>query len=137
MRAKDIITELKHEEATLDSELSSVGDDFIFEMANLPSNYTGIDGVIFISTQMGSHGPRVKYYLKAGRHQPSFSVSISDDPQVVSNSLPTRVVQQAAPKVIQWVSSNKDALLTFWNDGENWIHDDVQAFISALVPYKD
>ena len=59
-------------------------------MTNLQEEDTGIPGVILISTAMGSHGPRVKYFVKAGRNQPSFSVSISDGPKVLANSLPQR-----------------------------------------------
>ena len=47
-------------------------------MANLTSAQTGVPGTIFISTAMGSHGPRVKYFVQPGRTQPSFSVSIAD-----------------------------------------------------------
>ena len=44
------------------------------EMANLTSAQTGVTGTIFISTAMGAHGPRVKYFVQPGRTQPSFSV---------------------------------------------------------------
>ncbi len=70
------------------------------EMANLTSAQTGIGGTIFISTAMGAHGPRVKYFVQPGRTQPSFSVSVTDTPTVVANSLPARVVRQMSPQVI-------------------------------------
>jgi hypothetical protein len=63
------------------------GEDVV-EMANLTTAQTGVPGTIFISTAMGGHGPRVKYFLQPGRSQPSFSVTISDAPTVVANSLP-------------------------------------------------
>ena len=50
------------------------------EMANLTTAQTGVSGTIFISTAMGAHGPRVKYFVQPGRTQPSFSVSIADAP---------------------------------------------------------
>src|SRR5712691_12253379 len=84
------------------------GDDVI-EMANLTSAQTGVSGTIFISTAMGSHGPRVKYFVRPGRTQPSFSVSIGDAPAVVANSLPDRTLRQISPQVIEWVSRNKGA----------------------------
>ncbi len=62
----------------------------LVEMANLTSAQTGVPGTIFISTAMGAHGPRVKYFVRPGRTQPSFSVSIADAPTVVANSLPAR-----------------------------------------------
>jgi hypothetical protein len=66
------------------------------EMANLTGAQTGVEGTIFISTAMDADGPRVKYFVHAGRTQPSFSISIGDAPAVVANSLPQRVVRRVA-----------------------------------------
>ena len=41
------------------------GDDVV-EMANLTTAQTGVPGTIFISTAMGGHRPRVKYFLQPG-----------------------------------------------------------------------
>jgi hypothetical protein len=106
------------------------------EMANLTSAQTGITGTIFISTAMGGHGPRVKYFERPGRTQPSFSVSIGDLPAVVANSLPARTVRQMSPQVIEWVARNKDALLDFWHNGDTWTQPDVNDFIQRLRPLK-
>jgi hypothetical protein len=106
--------------------------DDLIEMANLTSQQTGVPGTIFISTAMGSHGPRVKYFVRPGRTQPSFSVSVVDQPAVVANSLPVRVLRQRSPQVIEWVSRNRDALLDFWNDGDTWTQPEVNAFIQRL-----
>ena len=109
-------------------------DDILVEMANLTSAQTGVSGVIFISTAMGSHGPRVKYYVQPGRTQPSFSVTIADSPAVAANSLPVRVVRQMSPRVIAWVTRNKDALLDFWYHGDTWTQPAVNDFIQELKP---
>jgi hypothetical protein len=106
--------------------------DDVVEMANLTSAQTGVTGTIFISTAMGAHGPRVKYFLRPGRTQPSFSVSIGDTPAVVANSLPARTVSQMAPQVIDWVLRNKDGLLDFWHNGDAWTQPDVNDFIQKL-----
>lgn len=106
--------------------------DELIEMANLTAAQTGVTGTIFISTVMGGHGARVKYYVQPGRMQPSFSVSIADRPAVVANSLPDRVMRQMSPQVIQWVALNKDALLEFWNNGDTWTDPQVTAFKQAL-----
>jgi hypothetical protein len=106
--------------------------DDVVEMANLTSPQTGVTGTIFISTAMGAHGPRVKYFLRPGRTQPSFSVSISDAPGVVANSLPARTVSQLAPQVIDWVLRNKDGLLDFWHHGDTWTQPEVNDFIQKL-----
>ena len=49
-------------DALLADELS---DDIVVDMANLTSAQTGIAGTILISTAMGAHGPRVKYFKEA------------------------------------------------------------------------
>ena len=104
----------------------------VVEMANLASRQTGIAGTIFISTAMGPHGPRVKYFVEPGRTQPSFSVSVADPPVVVANSLPARVLRRRLPQVIEWVSRNRDALLDFWNNGDTWPQPEVNDFIQRL-----
>jgi hypothetical protein len=108
--------------------------DELVEMANLTAAQTGVPGTIFISTAMGSHGPRVKYYVQPGRTQPSFSVTISDTPVVAANSLPIRVLRQMSPPVIQFVALNRTALLDFWNNGDTWSQPQVNAFIQTLKP---
>ena len=104
----------------------------VVEIANLTEAQTGVPGTIFISTAMGAHGPRVKYFVRPGRTQPSFSVSIADAPAVVANSLPARTVRQLSPQVVTWVSRNKDALLDFWDHGDAWTQPDVNDFIQKL-----
>jgi hypothetical protein len=107
-------------------------DDDVVEMANLTTAQTGVPGTIFISTAMGGHEPRVKYFLQPGRSQPSFSVAVADNPTVIANRLPLRVVRQRSPQVIDWVSRNKDALLDFWYRGDTWTHPEVNDFIRKL-----
>src|SRR6266850_5322825 len=87
-----------------------LAEDDVVELANLTTAQTGVPGTIFISTAMGGHGPRVKYFLQPGRSEPSFSVAVADTPTVVANSLPLRVVRQRSPQIIEWVSRNRDAL---------------------------
>jgi hypothetical protein len=97
-----------------------LADEDVVEMANLTTAQTGLPGIILISTAMGGHGPRVKYFLEPGRSQPSISVAVSDAPVVVADSLAVRVVRQMSSQVINWVSRNKDALLDFWYHGDTW-----------------
>jgi hypothetical protein len=40
--------------------------DDVVEMANLTTAQTGVPGTNFISTAIGGHGPRVKYFLQPG-----------------------------------------------------------------------
>src|SRR4051794_25902728 len=86
-------------------------DEDLVEMANLPEEDTGIPATIFVSTRMGRHEPRVKYFDgRAGEAQPSCSVTIADPPRVVADNLPDPVVRQRAPLVCAWVALNRDAL---------------------------
>ncbi len=116
-------------DSSLEEELAR---EEMVEMANLTSAQTGVPGTIFISTAMGAHGPRVKYFAQPGRTQPSFSVSIGDAPAVVANSLPSRTVRQVSPQVIDWVSRNTDVLLDFWYQGDTWTQPEVNDFIQKL-----
>jgi len=109
-----------------------LADDDVVEMANLTTAQTGVPGTIFISTAMGGHGPRVKYFLQPGRSQPSFSITISDAPTLAANSLPVRVVRQMSPQVISWVLRNNDALLDFWYHGDTCTQPEVNDFIQKL-----
>ena len=119
-------------EPTLGEELAACGDHDIVEMTNLQEKHTGIPGVLFISSALGPHGPRVKYFTKAGRDQRSFSVSIAESPAVVANSLPSRELNRAAPDVVRWVKLNREALLRFWNEGETFSVDELVAFVESL-----
>ena len=119
-------------EPTLGDELAALGDEDLVEMTNLQEEDTGIPGVIFVSTAMGSHGPRVEYFLKAGRNQPSLSVSISAEPTVLASSLSQRDTRKASPTVLEWVKLNREALLTFWEEGETWSVREVVAFVESL-----
>ena len=113
----------------LAEELAS---DDVVEMANLTSDQTGVPGTIFVSTAMGSHGPRVKYFVRPGRTQPSFSISIGDVPAIVANNLPERTLRQMSPQVVEWIRRNKDELLDFWHHGDTWTQPEVNAFVQRL-----
>lgn len=118
---------------TFVAEVEASGDDDpAIETVNLGSNRTGMDGVIFISSAVRRHGPRVKYYVKAGHSQPSFSVSIAPEPRVLANSLPKPVLSRMAPRVIEWVALNREALIRYWNEGDAILVDDLAAFLDGL-----
>lgn len=119
-------------EPTLDEEIGALGEEDLFDMANLVESQTGVPGIITITTVMGRHGPRVKYLLRPGRHQPSFSVAIAATPRVVANSLEDRDLKRMAPTVVEWVTLNHEALAAFWWDGADWTAPDVQEFIARL-----
>lgn len=100
------------------------------EMANLGKNQTGFDKVIYISTREGSHGHRVKLYYKPGKDQPSTSITISDDPKVVADSLKPK--KSDVEKVKQFIKLNKDVLLNFWFQGDTMMSDEVETMTSSF-----
>jgi hypothetical protein len=119
-------------EASLDEELTALGEDGVCEMANLPPDWTGVLATIFISTAMGQHGPRVKLYLKPGRNQPSASISIGPQPRILASSLDERDLNRTAPKALEWVALNHEALTRFWFEGETMLIGDVSEFARSL-----
>src|SRR5262245_5595575 len=100
--SKQVFKERSNVETTLQEEIATLGDDDLMDFMNLTSLRTGVSGIVFISTAMGPHGPRVKYFVKTGKGQPSFSVSIGADPKLVSSSLPDRITERMGPAVIAW-----------------------------------
>ncbi|MDP3802262.1 MAG: hypothetical protein Q8Q71_08760 [Brevundimonas sp.] len=132
MGVQETIAVWTDREATLDEELRALGEDEVFEMANLPPDWTGVLATIFISTAMGRHGPRVKVYLKPGRTQPSASISIGPQPRVLASSLDERDLNRIAPKALEWVALNHEALTRFWFEGETMLIADVSDFARGL-----
>jgi hypothetical protein len=133
MPHKLMVPGLRYPEPTLQQEIGSLGDDDLMEFMNLTVDETGVEGTIFVSTSMGGHGPRVKYFEKRGDGQPSFSVSISSEPEVLSNSLPQRVCNRMAPLVIAWVAQNHVGLSEFWRVGTSWTLAELNAFKDTLL----
>jgi len=119
-------------EPTLDEELRALSEEDVVEMANLPPDWTGVLATIFISTALGQHGPRVKVYLKAGRNQPSASISIGPNPRVLASSLDPRDLRRIAPKALEWVALNHEELTRFWFEGEAMDIADVADFGRSL-----
>jgi hypothetical protein len=107
--------------------------DELADMVNLARRHTGVEGTIFISTALGQHGPRVKWFPgRPARDAPCMTVTIETPPRVLNHGLPERVVALASPDVVAWVEANRAALLRFWNEGLSWDRDEVAAFLDGL-----
>ena len=132
MSQKHIVEDIRPLEPTIQEDLAALGDDDVMDLVNLTSEDTGVDGIVMVTTAMGQHGPRVKYYVKTGKGQPSFSVSIAKKPKVLTSSLPERAVNRVSPDVIAWVALNSDALLSFWKEGQFWMRREVEEFFDGL-----
>ena len=107
-------------------------DEELFEMANLEPDKTGVDGFVYVSTSVPRHGPRVKYFRRLGKAQPSFSVSIAEDPTVLVTSLSQTETDRYAVQVIEFVRRNREKLLDFWENGTEWPSDKVHAFLNSF-----
>lgn len=112
-----------------------VDPDMLVEMANLLKSKTGVEGVIYISSSQGSHGPRVKWFvtLPKSKRDPCLSVTIKPNPQVKNLNLPKAVVIANQKYVRDWVRLNYEQLLNFWNDGYSWDSDKVYNFINTSL----
>lgn len=109
-------------------------EDELYEMANLNQEATGIIGFIYISTEQGSHAPRVKYYKKTGKGQPNFSVSISDSPEIlVSSGMSKTEINNIEKDVFKFVVLNKEKLLKFWNEGTTYDQTELIQFLNSFT----
>jgi hypothetical protein len=82
----------------------------------MPSSSAGRNSEAEINSETAAaHPEEMKATAKCGitAEAKSLSVAIGDNPAVVANSLPVRVLRRMSPQVIGWVSRNKDALLDF------------------------
>jgi hypothetical protein len=97
----------------------SLDEERITEKQTLPVSDTGIIGFIRVSTQEESHGPRLKYYYpKAGKDQPSISISIPDPIRVVAQSKqPPPMSSQTFSDISKFILLNRGKLLEYWNTG--------------------
>jgi len=94
--------------------------DTLYEMSNLSKGATGLDRVIYISTKSGAmHGPRVKVYNTSVGRSRSTSISISDDPKIVTLD-GARIGGKELKKIKQWIILNKEVLLKHWNNEEGY-----------------
>lgn len=109
--------------------------DTLSDRANLDEQDTNVPGTVLISTALGSHGPRVKWYPdRPGRSLPCLIVSIGPEPQVRDDFLPSHVSRPAFPLVAAWVKLNHAELLDFWAHGETWHRRRVSSFLDGLRP---
>jgi hypothetical protein len=102
-------------------------------MANLSTEKTGVDGVIYISTSQGSPAARIKWY--PGRPKdgaPCLSATIAAEPQAFNHNLPQRVFDAASMRVKAWSALNHVSLLDFWQNGTSWMDEEVDAYKKAL-----
>lgn len=73
-------------------------------------------------------GPRIKFYVRKGRHQPSASISVGPSPRILARNLDERDRKRIAPRALEWVALNHKPLTNFWFEGESLNIQDVADF---------
>lgn len=72
---------------------------------------TGLKEIIWVSTKMASHGPRIKVYeVSKG---PNFSVTIEDNPKVVAGKC--FVNAKELQKIFDFIIKYNTELIGYWN----------------------
>jgi hypothetical protein len=121
---------LREEQARLDDV---VRDDDIYDMTNLSTRRTGLEGVVYTSTAQGQYGPRIKWYPgRPGRDAPCLVVTLETPPRALNQGLPQRIARQAEAALLAWAALNRDALLAYWHDGLGWTEEEHDAFLDGL-----
>lgn len=122
---------------SVESEIMALGEDGLYEMASVYPEVTGLDGgVIFISTAMGSHGARVKFFIGKKKQRKSFSVSIEEEPRLLASSVSSKELNHFFPMVQAWVSQNRELLLMFWSDGDDMSTSQILEMEKKFIPFK-
>jgi hypothetical protein len=111
--------------------------DAIVEMANLPSQDTGlVSGHIYISSQQGNHGCRIKYYPNIKDQSKSLSVSIPDF-QIVEDTTGKAISSRTKKLVVAYAIINQDKILYFWNHGNTLDRHELNSFLDTLQKLTD
>jgi hypothetical protein len=110
-----------------------VRDDDMFDMTNLSTRRTGLDGVVYTSTAQGQHGPRINWYPgRPGRDAACLVVTLETPPRPINQGLPPREARQAEAALLAWAALNREALLAYWHDGLGWTEEEHDAFLDGL-----
>jgi hypothetical protein len=121
---------MREEQARLEGALV---DDEMFDMTNLSSRRTGLEGVVYASTAQGQHGPRIKWYPgRPGRDAPCLVVTLESPPRAINQGLAQRVARGAEGATVAWAELNRAALLAYWHDGLGWTEEEHDAFLASL-----
>lgn len=109
-------------------------EKYLWEMANLAPDTTGIESVMVWASQAQDgalrHGPRVKVSAhKTNKMIPAdvFVLTIQNDPQIVAGEC--HLDSDTIEDVKDWVSKNKELLLKYWK-GEI----STKQFVNELEP---
>lgn len=95
-------------------------NQFLEMSPNLRHKDTNLPMLIYVSTQEGQHGPRIKFLNKKSQtnwtNADSISVSIEDNPRIVfpKDKVSLKISNKDFKHLQQWIIQNKECLLDFW-----------------------
>ena len=104
----------------------------VFEMSNQYEKDTGIPGCIYISSEEGQHGGRIKYYLnKPSRKYPCIIYNIYTL-KLVKDKLKDEVDAKTRKQILKWIELNQSELIRFWETGYDWNNEEKRNFEDNL-----
>ena len=107
-------------------------EDLVYEMSNQYEKDTGIPGCIFVSSRMGKHEGRIKYYTnKPSLNGPCLIYSIYNF-KVLRDKLGNEVDSKTRKQIIAWIKINQKELIQFWETGYDWTPEQVRYFEDNL-----
>ncbi len=111
----------------------------IFEMSNMATDQTGLSYYIHIRTKLETpshpNTPTLKVYEGRPYRSDSFSMVISDDPKTLhpESKFYKKVPQKELAKIVLWISTNKEKLLDFYNNGMSWTTPETDSWERTLT----
>jgi hypothetical protein len=102
----------------------------LFDFANLGNEYTGLAGILHISTATCFSGPRVEFYHELGRDQPYDYITISETPELVDFLSSLNAPKKELDQVIEFVKLNNEELLKYWYIGDTMMYHEVDELIA-------
>jgi hypothetical protein len=101
-------------------EKDTDGEDFLFEMANLFQNDTGLDMIIWVDVnRRGKHNdPRLKVsssHSKSVHEGDLIPVLLSENPRILARNKQNALSPEDLRQVGKYIGLNKAVLLQYWN----------------------
>lgn len=102
--------------------IEELNDDLLYEMGNLSKSTTNLPMVVWIQVKNPTRHdiPQMKFANNTSDSllpNELVSISLSDDPQILSTDVALKISSSDFNKLLQWIDKNKESLLRVW-EGE-------------------
>lgn len=86
----------------------------LWEMANISTNKTGLNVIIWVSSgESSKHAPRIKICSgKKWNSDECSTIPIHGLPRIIGNA---KVTQSQFSEIIKWIKLNKRLIIQYWN----------------------